>query len=347
MKVLVTGGFGNVGRSVVAACMAKGDEVAVFDSPKALARGAKGLKSLIRGRWGSSPLYLGDIRDEAALSKALEAAGWPDAVIHLAALIPPAADRDEKRTWDVNLGGLEALVAAALRAPRKPRIVLASSIAIYGDRISDFWIGVDDPPAPTDPYGETKVACEALLKKSGLEYSILRLSYVVWAKWFPFDPLLFSMPPETRIEIIHTEDAGRAFASAAREKEAVGKIFNIGGGQGCRTGFRVYLDRIFLYFGLGKSDFLPDEAFASGGFHCGWYKDSDRAEEVLKFRSKTLEDFYEEVRWEERFLRPLVRLASPVAKTWLRRKSPFLSRRARAREGSSRGTLRLSGKESR
>jgi nucleoside-diphosphate-sugar epimerase len=323
MKVLVTGGFGNVGRSVVASCIAWGDEVSVFDSPKALAKGAKGLKNLIRGRWGSSRLFLGDIRDEAAILKALEVARWPEAVIHLAALIPPAADVDEKKTWDINVGGTKALIEACSKAAKKPKIVLASSIATYGDRLSNFWIGTEDPPAPTETYGASKVACETMLKDSGLDFSILRLSYVVWAKWFPFDPLLFSMPPETRIEIIHTEDAGRAFASAARKDEAKGRVFNIGGGQACRTNFRSYLDRIFLNFGLGRSGFLPNEAFATGGFHCGWYKDSDQAETVLQFRSKTLADFYEEVRWEKRFLRPLIRAASPFAKAWLRAKSPY------------------------
>ncbi|HWP69004.1 MAG TPA: hypothetical protein VN437_06830, partial [Rectinemataceae bacterium] len=227
------------------------------------------------------------------------------------------------------------------------------SIAIYGDRLADFWINSSDEVKPSDTYSRTKIECESLLKKSGLKYTILRLSYVVWAKWLPFDPLLFAMPPETRLEIIHTEDAGRAFAAAVSTPEAWGKTLDIGGGALCRTSFRAYLDRMFRYFRLGDSAFLPDAFFASGNFHCGWYEDSDYADSILRFRRKTLEDYYEEVRWETRFFGPFVYLVRPIVKRWLSGKSPFMgsNRQARekrkAREGRSPARLQLSKQEKR
>ncbi len=348
MNILVTGGFGNVGRSTVSACLSAGHCVAVFESPTALRRAGAGFRKLLTTQWRGCKTVFGDIRSRTDIDRAFGAfPDGPDAVIHLAALIPPAADKDPERTWGINVGGTENVIGACRDAEKTPRLVLASSIAIYGDRLRDFWIKAGDELKPTDTYSRTKVECESLLKASGLEFAILRLSYVVWAKWLPFDPLLFSMPPETRLEVIHTEDAGRAFAAAASLPEAAGKTLDIGGGSLCRTSFRAYLDRIFRYYGLGNSAFLPETIFARADFHCGWYEDSDYADSLLRFRRKTLEDYYEEVRWETRFLLPLVWLAGPVVKRWLIAKSPLKPSARRHRGANSPGRLQLSKQEKR
>ena len=94
-----------------------------------------------------------------------------------------------------------------------------------------------------------------MLRASGLDFTILRLTYVVWYKWRKADPYMFAMPARTRLEVVHTEDAGRAFAAAASTPGASGKTLNIGGGASCRTVFRAYLDRMFRCFGLGKRRF--------------------------------------------------------------------------------------------
>lgn len=349
MRILVTGGFGNVGRSAVSACLSAGHAVTIFESPGAVRRAEAGLRKLLNPLVGKVDIFLGDIRSSQDIAKVFSRfeGGAPDAVIHLAALIPPAADRDEKTTHAINVGGTTNILRACEASGQPVKLVFASSIATYGDRLHEYWISTSDPAQPTDSYSHSKVECEKLLAASSIDWTILRLSYVAWAKWLPFDPLLFSMPPDTRIEIIHTEDAGRAFAQAAVCASSSRKIFNIGGGQACRTMFRPYLDRVFRYFGMGDSSFLDDSAFARGGFHCGWYVDSDESDSVLHYRRKSLEDYYEEVRWETRFLSPLVSLVRPWVKRWLARKSPYSPRQARDRAGGSPGRFRLSQQEKR
>ncbi len=348
MEILITGGFGNVGRSAVKACIAAGHGVTILESPQAMAKADPGLRRLLRSSWRNCRIQFGDLRKPQTLKNIFSSFDkGPDAIIHLAALIPPAADRDEEKTREVNVGGTKNLIDACLALAKPPRFVLASSIATYGDRLQDFWIRAEDRLKPTEIYSRTKVECENLVKASGLEYAILRLSYVVWAKWLPFDPMLFAMPLETRLEVVHTEDAGRAFAAAAALDRAAGRTLDIGGGALCRTSFRAFLDRIFRYFGLGDSSFLPPEAFATSNFHCGWYADSDQAEELLGFRRKTLEDYYEEVRWETRLIAPFATLAGPVVRRWLINKSPYLNGKIRPRAGRVQGLLRLSRQEKR
>jgi nucleoside-diphosphate-sugar epimerase len=329
MRILLTGAFGNVGRSAIAALRAEGDSITVLEAPTEANRQ---LAALIAR---DCRVLYGDIRDEARVREAIEG---QEAVIHLAALIPPAADAKPELTREINIGGTAKLIAAAKAQAKPPRIVFASSIAAYGDRLASPWISTTDPLSPNedDVYGQTKAEAERLLHESGLPFSILRLSYIIWAKKLKKDPLMFHMPPGTPIEACHTEDTGRAFAAAARLPAAENRTFDIGGGEACRTTFREYLDRMFSLFGLGKSSFLPDTVFARGGFHCGWYADSDEAERVLHFRKKSLEDYYREVRQEVRFLRIGAALVRPFIRLQLLAASPFTPRRQAEKLAASR-----------
>lgn len=349
MQVLVTGGFGNVGISTVNALLSAGHRVCIFEHPSAKKRSSKRLR-MLRAQHGSRfVVFYGDITDTQAIAAAFaegfcfdrpdslsDAASDPSsapgfAVVHLAGVIPPLTDRSPDLAERINVGGTRALISACRALPEPPRLVFASSIALYGDRLAAPWISVSDPLRPNDPYSLSKQACEALVKESQLEWTILRLSYVVSSDWLPFDRMMFEVPPQTRLEVIHTEDAGRAFASACSEASAAGRIFNIGGGPACRTIYRAYLDRLMRCFGLGNSSFLPDELFAKGHFHCGWFIDSDEAEKVLRFRSKTLEDYYSEVQWRTRFLRPALNLAGWAARPWIRSLSPYKARKSPVR----------------
>ncbi|MEI6387877.1 MAG: NAD(P)-dependent oxidoreductase [Spirochaetota bacterium] len=326
MKVLVTGAFGNVGRSTLMA-LAKGSaEITVLEADTRANRSlAKRLATSlgVQGQPAFTRQVLGDIRDPSVVTQAMEG---QDAVIHLAAIIPPQADLFPDLAHSVNVGGTKVLVDAALACPRRPRFVLASSISAYGDRVSDFWIRTSDGlvPSPGDRYGQSKVEAEAILRNSGLPFSILRLTYIVWRKKLGADPLMFHMPLATKIEICHTEDTGRAFAEAAINPAALGHTFDIGGGEGCRTDYFTYLDTMLGLFGLGGMRGIPQKAFAASGFHCGWYADSDEAERVLSFRQKTLLDYYREVAGEARISRIGATLLRPLIKSLLSARSPFL-----------------------
>jgi nucleoside-diphosphate-sugar epimerase len=316
MKILVTGAFGNVGRSSLAALLSRGDEIRILEAPTP--RNRRYARHFAKG----CELHFGDIRDPKAVGAAVQGV---DAICHLAALIPPAADRDARLARSINVGGTEALIAAAKAQAVPPRLVLASSIAVYGDRLQNFWIKTDDPLEPNadDAYGASKVEAERLLRESGLPFVILRLSYIVWKKKLACDPIMFRMPPQTKIEVCHTEDTGRAFAAAIHEEGAAGRTFNIGGGPTCRTTYRDYLDRMFALFGLKDSRKLPDSAFASEGFHCGWYADSEEAEALLGFRRKGIEDYYAEVKKETATKRFFASLVRPLVLAGLRASSPY------------------------
>ena len=174
MRVLVTGGAGFIGSHLVARLLASGNEVVVLDDfddyydPALKRANAAGL--------GGARIVEEDVRDEAALSRALDPR--PDAVVHLAARagVRPSLERPDLYA-SVNVGGTFGLLEACRRSG-VPKFVLASSSSVYGDAVRVPFREDEPDPRPVSPYGVTKLAGEHALRLyhrlHGLRTSALR-----------------------------------------------------------------------------------------------------------------------------------------------------------------------------
>jgi nucleoside-diphosphate-sugar epimerase len=69
------------------------------------------------------------VTDSAAVAAVVDRA---DAVVHLAALIPPPSGRRPELARRVNVEGTRIVAEAVARAPRRPRLVHASLLSVYG-----------------------------------------------------------------------------------------------------------------------------------------------------------------------------------------------------------------------
>lgn len=126
----------------------------------------------------------GSIADEAVRRQAL--AGPVDAVFHLAGLPSGAAENDYEAGRRVNLDATLALLerlrdrAAAQGTP--PRLVYASTVAVYGANLPAV-VDEDTPAAPALTYGTHKLACELLIadasRRGWVQGCALRLPGVV------------------------------------------------------------------------------------------------------------------------------------------------------------------------
>jgi UDP-glucose 4-epimerase len=150
LRVLVTGGLGFVGHAVTR-CLADAGH-----APVVLTSRPNG-----RSRVAGVPVLQADLRDRAALRRAVEEAG-PEGVCHLAAL---TRVRDSFEApleyYDVNVGGTLNLLASLAGLPPVP-VVFASTGAVYG--FCEGNIGEDQPTQPANPYGASKHAAEDLLR---------------------------------------------------------------------------------------------------------------------------------------------------------------------------------------
>lgn len=327
MRICVTGAFGNVGISTVMELLRRGNRVTCFDLPSSKNRRKAGwmCHALEQEDLESMPprLVWGDIR---SYDDVYYAVAGQDAVVHLAAVIPPGADRHPDLAREVNVGGTENIVKTIKSQGERQRLVYSSSIAVYGDRLDRPLILPEDPPSPNedDEYAKQKLECEGIIGASGIHWTILRLTYIVSTGALRLHPIMFEMPPETSIEICHTADAGLAFANAAERGDLRSRTLLIAGGDGCRTDYRRYLEQMFSIFGLGPY-FLPRRAFRRRGYHCG-FMDTTVSNRLLGYQRHSLEDFYRETARKYAARRFFIGLVRPLARLVLLRRSRYITR---------------------
>jgi nucleoside-diphosphate-sugar epimerase len=158
-KILIIGGGGMVGqklaRSLAKDPLHAGDEVTLFDMAFPTDGGAPAAQKLP-----------GNVTDRGAIRRL--AAGRPDIVFHLVAIVSGEAETDFDLGWNVNMVAfrdfLEAFRAEveASGGSYRPRIVFTSSIAVFGapypDKIDDEFL-----QAPQTSYGAQKAISELML----------------------------------------------------------------------------------------------------------------------------------------------------------------------------------------
>ena len=286
--ILLTGAAGAVGLELLKQLYSERErlEITVFDLESVRNR-----KKLSKFKRGIEIVY-GDITNFSDIGKACRN---KDFVIHLCAIIPPLADKDPELAYKVNVAGTENLIRNLEVHSPGSFLLYSSSISVYGDRQKDPMISALDPllPSEGDEYAKTKIRAEQLIINSNLDWSIFRLTAIMGKH--KVSELMFHMPLSTKLEIGTPEDTGRAFIQALDNRDSISKkIFNLGGGEACRTTYKEFLARSFAILGLGKLSF-PDKAFAEKNFHCGFYGDGDELENILHFRKAGLESYYKKL----------------------------------------------------
>lgn len=160
MAILICGGAGYIGSHAVAALIEQGKEVVVVDS---LITGHK--ESVTGGK-----LYIGDLHDRVFLDK-IFTENTIESVIHFAAfsLVGESVTAPFKY-YHNNVSGTLSLLEA-MNAHEVKKIVFSSTAATYGEP-TKMPIEESDPTSPTNPYGETKLAVEKMLKWAEVAYGI-------------------------------------------------------------------------------------------------------------------------------------------------------------------------------
>ena len=208
--VLVTGGSGYFGTTLVDLALARGDRVRVFDlnppsSPD-----------------GEVDYVEGDVRDRASLRAACDGV---DVVLHNVAQVPLARDRE--LFWSVNVVGTANLLLAA-RDAGVAKVVHTSTSAIYGIPESNP-VAEDTPPRPLEAYGRAKLAAEWACRdaiESGLDVTIVRPRTIlghgrlgIMAILFEFvaegAPVFVMGAGDNRYQFVHADDLADACLRAS------------------------------------------------------------------------------------------------------------------------------------
>jgi UDP-glucose 4-epimerase len=220
--ILVTGGAGFVGRNVC----------------RALGKGAVAIDDLRNG-WRSAlpegvPLHARELS-----TVHLDFARY-DAVVHCAGSMDVAESVAHPALYWWN----NVAVAAAFLPPfAGKRVVFSSSCQVYGEPAA-VPVAEDAPTLPVNPYGETKLAAEGVLRDLGVKLSVLRIFNAAGGDQLHKkethliprairaallgEPLVVHGDGSAVRDYVHVEDVARAHL-AALEKDG---IFNLGSGRG-------------------------------------------------------------------------------------------------------------------
>jgi len=235
-RVLVTGGAGFVGATLVRRLAGSGHVVRVLDNY------STGDASYLAGT--GAELVEGDIRDDAALGAAL--AGM-DAVIHLAAAGSVVMSvQDPAANFDVNVTGTFRVLDAARRAGVERIVQASTGGALIGDAtppVSEFSL-----PKPISPYGASKLAGEgyayAFAKAYGLRTVALRFANV-YGPWMAHkrgamtlffraiqagEPIVIYGDGSASRDYTHVDDIARALQLALERDVPGGTVLHIASG---------------------------------------------------------------------------------------------------------------------
>lgn len=150
-RILVTGAAGYIGSHTVKLLLEKGYEVIGFDNLSA------GSASAV-----TCPLIIGDLSDSTLLNKVFAEYSF-DAVIHFAGslLVEESTLLPEKYFRNNVVNGLNLI--RSMSSFGVSRLIFSSSAAIYGN---PMFVPIDEehPKSPVNPYGETKLIFEKILK---------------------------------------------------------------------------------------------------------------------------------------------------------------------------------------
>lgn len=291
-RVLVTGGAGFIGRTLVRLLVEDDYKVTVLDNYRI--GGEEHIPQDLRER---ATWVEGDVRQAKLLDELVQGA---DGVIHLAA--PSSFLMYEEEPIEGTTGTIHGFlnVLEAMRKHGKRKLAYASTSAVYEG--NPFPYTEDMPLDPPDLKALSKKVNEEMAKQYSSRYGIQAIglrpfsvyghdefskggyanitSLFVWAMLQGNQPIVWGNGAQTR-DFIFVEDVARAF-QLSLESDLETQVFNVG--TGVETSFSHVIDLINKYLGSNLEPIFVDVPISIYAYRL--LADTSRAEERLGFRAE-------------------------------------------------------------
>ncbi|MBM3154793.1 MAG: NAD(P)-dependent oxidoreductase [Chloroflexi bacterium] len=282
MRVLITGGAGRLGIEVCKTLLKDGLQVRILDLDTPQNRkSVKALKGKVETCWGN-------VTQPESVREALDGA---DAVVHMAGILPPVAYQKPELAAKVNVGGTKNIVDLIKEKSSSIPFIFTSSVAAFGPTpLAKQPLCPDKSlPCPKGAYGETKLQAEALIKESGIDFVILRLTATMYLSFSVSDlKRMFTIPLNNRVEYCHPHDTAVAILNAVKNFDKVkGNILVISGGPKQQM---IYKDMLGAILGVMGLPLPPERKFTKHPYYLDWY-DTSKAQELLKFQRRGFSDY--------------------------------------------------------
>jgi len=274
VRVLVTGAGGSVGRQTCRNLLRQGHSLLAFDVPSVDLGEFAGVAEVVRG----------DVRDPQLTRRMTRGV---DAVVHLAALLPPGSERDRDLTMSVNYEGTIGVVEGMRAAGRLAHLVFTSSVSTYGDTAAE------EPPVRAshalralDLYAESKIRCEEYVRDlSDVTWTVLRIAGIA-VPAFLEPPSVWPFQADQRVEFVNRDDVALALANCLGNSAVHGRALNIAGGPSWQMLGRDYVGAHYDLYGVDRTD-------ASYQLSPGWldWYDSGESQALLGYQRTTFQAY--------------------------------------------------------
>ncbi len=164
MAVLVTGGAGYIGSHIVLSLLEKGEDVVIIDNL------SRGHKKAVKG----GILYVGDLADKTFIRKVF-AENDIESVIHLAAYSQVEESSEQPIKYYINNVKTTINLLEAMKDYGVKSLVFSSTAAVYG-QTNEVPIRETAVTNPVNPYGESKLVVERMLKWASVSNDINYIS---------------------------------------------------------------------------------------------------------------------------------------------------------------------------
>lgn len=318
--VLVTGAFGNVGRYVLRRLDQERVRVVATD---VASRDHRRLASeWVAGATASQARAAEwvDLTDPADVSR-LVADVDPDAVVHLAGVIPPAAYRDPVLARAVNVDAVAHLADAVAARETQARVVFSSSMATYGSRNPHTGgvVTAQTPTRPADVYGAHKVEAEQILRDRLKDVAILRLGAVIYPEGSHVDGDTLFMtaqaPGDGHLHGVDARDTATALVRAT-VADCSGATLLIGGDASWQRTQDELMQGVTAAAGLPGllPAGLPGDPADDDAWFCVCWMDTTEAQRLLSFQEHSWDDTRADIAAHTGIKRRVLPLVAPLGR---------------------------------
>ena len=317
--VLVTGATGIMGQETLKQLLSRKNRFKV----RAIARPSEKNKALMKlYACPSLEVIWGDMADYETVKRGVDGA---DYVLHIGAMVSPAADQYPEKTLYTNIGSTLNIIKAIKEQPDPDAVHFAyvGTVAMTGGRTEPIhWGRVGDPINPSifDYYALSKVFSELAVFESGLKHwvSIRQTGQHPSNESAGEEPIIFHQPPNNVLEWSTSVESGICMANLCEDwvpEEFWRKGYNLSSGKGYRLATWELMDINLSAFGMGLQDLFDSEMIAQYNFHGHYFSDADKLDELLHFRCIPAEQYWGGVREEMRRMaaNPMIRAMFPTA----------------------------------
>ena len=237
-KILVTGAVGQIGTELVQALRKK------YGRDCVIAAGHKTKPT--REFMDSGPFEYLDIADRERLERTI-VSNRIDTIYHMASILSAVGEVNPQLCYEVNMGGLYNALEVA-RMHNLERLIMASSIAVFGVGVPRDNTPNDTILLPTTMYGITKVSGELLgayyFRKFGVDFRAVRLPGVISSETLPGGGTT-----DYSVEMYYAAVQGRHYTCFVREDtvlpmmympDAIKSLTDLADADGSRLKHRVF-----------------------------------------------------------------------------------------------------------